>query len=61
MGILEGYQVRSMLGGLGGGRRRRRLRVKEAMQVLEEYEKRMQGIDFYNALEAVLRLSSYLN
>lgn len=32
-----------------------------AMEVLEEYEKRMQGIDFYNALEAVLRLSSYLN
>jgi len=32
-----------------------------AMEVLEEYEKRIQGIDFYNALEAVLRLSSYLN
>jgi len=31
-------QLRNMLGGLGGGRRRRRLRVKEAMQVLEAEE-----------------------
>ena len=29
-------QLRNMLGGLGGGSRRRRLRVKEAMLVLEE-------------------------
>ncbi|HAV40286.1 MAG TPA: HslU--HslV peptidase ATPase subunit [Aquificaceae bacterium] len=31
-------QLRNMLGGLGGGRRRRKLRVKEAMQVLEAEE-----------------------
>ena len=31
-----------------------------AMEVLEEYEKRMKGLGFYYALEAVLRLSSYL-
>ncbi|MFN7065835.1 MAG: methionine--tRNA ligase [Aquificaceae bacterium] len=32
-----------------------------ATEVLEEYEGRMQALDFYNALEALLRLSSYLN
>ncbi|MFN4013207.1 MAG: ATP-dependent protease ATPase subunit HslU [Aquificaceae bacterium] len=31
-------QLRSMLGGLGGGKRKRRLRVKEALQVLESEE-----------------------
>ncbi|MFN3471572.1 MAG: AAA family ATPase, partial [Aquificaceae bacterium] len=31
-------QLRSMLGGLGGGKRRRKLRVKEALQVLESEE-----------------------
>ncbi len=32
-----------------------------AREVVKEYEKRMEGIDFYNALESVLRFSSYLN
>ncbi len=32
-----------------------------ARQVVEEYEGCMQRVDFYNALEAVLRLSGYLN
>ncbi|MFN4320361.1 MAG: methionine--tRNA ligase [Aquificaceae bacterium] len=32
-----------------------------AIQIVQEYEKRMEGVDFYNALEAALRLSSFLN
>lgn len=32
-----------------------------AREAIKEYEKRMEGIDFYNALESVLRFSSYLN
>ncbi|WP_438617130.1 methionine--tRNA ligase [Pampinifervens diazotrophicum] len=32
-----------------------------ARQVIEEYEGCMQRVDFYNSLEAVLRLSGYLN
>ena len=32
-----------------------------AHQVIEEYDQRMKSVDFYNALESVLRLSSYLN
>lgn len=32
-----------------------------AREIIKEYEKRMEGIDFYNALEYVLKLSSYLN
>lgn len=32
-----------------------------AREVIKEYEKRMEGVDFYNALESVLRFSSYLN
>ncbi|MFN3976028.1 MAG: methionine--tRNA ligase [Aquificaceae bacterium] len=31
------------------------------IQIVQEYEKRMEGVDFYNALEAALRLSSFLN
>ncbi len=32
-----------------------------AIEVLQEYERRMKLVDFYNALEAVLRFSSFLN
>lgn len=32
-----------------------------AREVVNSYERHMQRVDFYNALEAVLRLSSYLN
>lgn len=32
-----------------------------AREVIDSYERHMQKVDFYNALESVLRLSSYLN
>ncbi|MCS6875373.1 MAG: methionine--tRNA ligase [Aquificaceae bacterium] len=34
---------------------------KVAQQSIQEYEKAMHEVDFYNALEAVLRFSAYLN
>lgn len=48
------------LGGKASGDKDEEYR-KVALQSIQEYERAMARVDFYNALEAVLKFSSYLN